>query len=274
MNPKRVLLALTVAFVVSGVSCWLVSRRIAVAAAPAKVPDLMYVTAAREVPPGTVLKPEDVQLSSWPGGHPLEGAETRTATVLGREALFPLAKGEPLLERHLSVPGSGTGLASKIPDGMRAVTLRSDEVVAVAGFLIPGSHLDVLVTYRTAESPEPLTATVLQNVVALAAGHEVQPDPAGKPSDVTVVTLLLTPEDVQRAVLASGQGQIHFVLRNGDDHTIGGSTPVTLSQLSGPPLHTAASAPRPAKTPAPPAPPGHEVELVLGGQAPGTGASR
>jgi pilus assembly protein CpaB len=271
MNAKRIVLALSVAFVVSGLSCWVVSRRVAVAAAPAKIPDAMYVIAARDVQPGQVLKPEDVQLTSWPGDHPMAGAQIRIASVLGREVLFPLAKGEPLLERHLSAPGSGTGLASKIPDGMRAVTLRSDEVVAVAGFLIPGSHLDVLVTYRTIESPEPLTATVLQNVVAIAAGHEIQPDPAGKPSDVTVVTLLLNPDDVQRAVLASGQGQIHFVLRNGSDQTTGGTTPVTLSQLSGRPIHTAVRTP---KVTASTEPVRHEVEMILGGQAANAGAGR
>ena len=270
MNARRILLAFFVAFLVSTAACWLVSRKLAVAAAPARVPDTMYVIAARPIQPGDVVKPEDVQLTNWPGDHPIEGAQTRTANAVGREALFPLAKGEPLLERHLSAPGSGTGLASKIPDGMRAVTLRSDEVVGVAGFLIPGSHLDVLVTYHTADRPDPITATVLQNVVAIAAGHEIQPDPAGKPADVTIVTLLLSPEDVQRAVLASGQGQIHFVLRNGADQTTSGTTPVMLSQLAGRSSQGGAlSAPKRAKALVVAAPVHHEVEMILGGQSAG-----
>src|SRR5205085_5956030 len=203
MNGRRILIALTLAFGVSALSCWVVARKLAVSAAPGKSPELGYVVPARPIQPGEVLKPEDLMVVSWPGNHPIEGAQSNLPGVVGREALFPIGKGEPLIDRQLSAPGSGPGLASKIPDGMRAVTLRSDEVVGVAGFIIPGSHLDVLVTYHMAQSPEPITATVLQNLVAIAAGHEVQPDPTGKPSDVTRVTLLLTLQDAQRAVLAS-----------------------------------------------------------------------
>lgn len=273
MTARRILLALLLALLVSACSCWIVSRRLAVSAAPASIPDLTYVVAAHAIPPGEAVKPEDVLLVSWPGNRPIEGAQTRIAAVAGREALFPLAKGEPLLDRHLSAPGSGVGLASKIPEGMRAVTLRSDEVVGLAGFLIPGSHVDVLVTCHTAESPEPLTATVLQNVVAIAAGHEVQPDPTGKPSDVTVVTLLLSPGDVQRAVLASAQGQIHFVLRSGSDQTTGVTTPVTLSQLAGGLTGTHLAAPRPTHRAAIQTPP-REIETILAGQPQSTGAAR
>jgi len=248
------------------------SRRVAVSAAPERIPELNYVVAAHPIQPGDAVKAEDLQVESWPGNRPLEGAQTTIAAVAGREALFPLAKGEPILDRDLSAPGSGGGLASKIPQGMRAVTLRSDEVVGVAGFLIPGSHVDVLVTYHTSESPEAITATVLQNVVAIAAGHEIQPDPKGKPSDVTVVTLLLTPEDVQRAVLASVQGQIHFVLRSGADQTTGSSTPVMLSQLAGRRLTPApVRAPKPAVAPKPVT---HQIETILAGQPQPSGVVR
>jgi pilus assembly protein CpaB len=268
------MVALLLALLISASSCWLISRRLAVAAAPAKVPDLSYVVAARPIQPGDAVKAEDLQLVSWPGNRPIEGAQTRIATVAGREALFPLAQGEPILDRHLAAPGSGIGLASKIPEGMRAVTLRSDEVVGVAGFLIPGSHVDVLVTFHTVDTPEPLTATVLQNVVALAAGHEVQPDPIGKPSDVTVVTLLLSPEDAQRAVLASAQGQIHFVLRSGADQTTSSTTPVMLSQLAGRPTRAGHAIPRASQPAAPAQPVRHEIETVLAGQLQSAGIAR
>jgi pilus assembly protein CpaB len=142
-------------------------------------------------------------------------------------------KGQPVTDKFLSAAGAGAGLAGKIPDGMRAIALRSDEVVGVAGFLLPGSHVDVLATYRTDKSPEPATATVLQDAEVLAAGHQVQPDPEGKPATVTVVTLLLKPVDAERAVLASSQGTIHFVLRSGSDKGIAHDSPIMLSQLSG-----------------------------------------
>lgn len=263
MNGKRILIALALAFGVSSLSCWVVARKLVVSAAPARVPDLSFVAAARSVQPGEVLKAEDLSVVSWPGNRPVEGALTRVQDALSRQALFPIAKGEPLIDRDLSAPGSGPGLASEIPDGMRAVTLRSDEVVGVAGFIIPGSHVDVLVTYHMATNPEPITATVLQNVIALAAGHEVQPDPAGKASDVTRVTLLLSLEDAQKAVLASSQGQIHFVLRNGADHTTDGITPVQLSQLSGKAAPTFHPAPKLAA--AAPQPLHHAIEVVLAG---------
>jgi len=274
MNARRIMIALLLALLASGSSCWLISRRLAVAATPVSAPDLSYVVAARPIQPGDAVKAEDLQLVSWPGNRPIEGAETRIAAVAGREALFPLAQGEPVLDRHLAAAGSGVGLASKIPQGMRAVTLRSDEVVGVAGFLIPGSHVDVLVTYHTFDSPEPITATVLQNVVAIAAGHEVQPDPAGKPSDVTVVTLLLSPEDVERAVLASAQGQIHFVLRSGADQTTSGPMPVRLSQLAGGPPRGGHSATKPSRPAAPAQPVRHEIETILAGQPQSAGTAR
>lgn len=274
MSTRRTLVSLVLAFMISACSCWLMSRRLKVSAAPASIPDLSYVVAAHLIQPGDAVKPEDLQVVSWPGNRPIEGAQTHIDAVAGREALFPLAQGEPVLDRHLSAPGSGVGLASKIPEGMRAVTLRSDEVMGVAGFLIPGSHVDVLVTYHTMKTPEPITATVLQNVVAIAAGHEVQPDPKGKASDVTVVTLLLSPENVERAVLASAQGQIHFVLRSGADQTTSAPAPVMLSQLVG---HTgisthAVSRSHRATIPVPPA--RHEIETVLAGQPQSAGVAQ
>jgi len=275
MNGRRILVALALAFVVSALSCWVVARKLAVSAAPSKVPDVPYVVPARPIQPGEVLKAEDLSLVNWPGNHPLDGAQNRIADIVGREALFPIAKGEPVIDRQLSAPGSGPGLASKIPEGMRAVTLRSDEVVGVAGFIIPGSHLDVLVTYHMATSPEPITATVLQNVMAIAAGHEIQPDPTGKPADVTRVTLLLNLDDAQRAVLASSQGQIHFVLRNGADQSTSGITPLLLSQLTGRPGSTDRPLQRRAAVSAVlRAQPVHpQIEVVLGGQS-SAGASK
>ena len=95
----------------------------------------------------------------------------------------------------------------------------------------PGSHVDVLVTYRSETAPEPATATVLQNVEVLAAGSQVQPSLDGKPSSVNVVTVLVTPNDAERVVLASTQGTIHFVLRNSEDHGQVNDPPVGLAQL-------------------------------------------
>jgi len=265
MNSKRILIALTLALFVSVLCTWLVSRKLTATPKVQKQPDVLYAAPSRALQAGEVLKAEDMEVVAWPGNDPLEGAFSQTAEAIGREVLFPLAKGQPLLDSDLSAAGSGTGLASEIPDGMRAVALHSDEVVGVAGFLVPGSHLDVLVTYHSEISPEPVTATVLQNTVVLAAGHQLEPDPTGKTADVTVVTLLLTPEQAERAVLASTQGAIHFVLRNGADTSRSGDTPMMLSQLTGQAPAAAHIVPRPAAPATAAAPRQHEIETILGG---------
>ncbi len=268
MSPKRVMLALTLALFVSGACTWLAARKLSAQSTTQNKAGIRYATPARALQAGEVLKPGDIEVVAWEGSDPIEGAFTDTTSALGRAALFPLSKGQPILDRDLSAPGSGTGLAGKIPDGMRAVALRSDEIVGVAGFLAPGSHLDVLVTYRSDRVPEPVTATVLQDVVVIATGQQIEPDPTGKPSAVTVVTLLLTPDEAQRAVLASTQGAIHFILRNGGDAGRTHDTPMLLSQLSGEAPVVEHRVDRIAG-PAPAAPKHHEIETVLGGGSSG-----
>lgn len=272
MNTKRILLALTLALLVSVLCTVVVSRRLTKPAAVQPPPDDRYAAPSHAVEAGEVLQLSDLELVTWPRSVPIEGAFTQTSQTVGRETLYPLAKGQPILDRDLSAAGAGTGLASKIPDGMRAVALRSDEVVGVAGFLTPQSHVDVLVTYRPDASVEPVTATVLQDAVVLAAGHQLEPNPNGKSSDVTVVTLLLTLEQAERAVLASTQGAIHFVLRNGKDASRSKGAPILLSQLSGqaPAMdRTVARAVAPASEAAPPETKHQGIEVVLGGGADG-----
>jgi pilus assembly protein CpaB len=232
-----------------------------------------YVAPARALNPNEVLKPEDLIMIEWPGDVEVPGAFTKTTDVAGRTILYPVDKGEPITDKLLSAPGVGPGLAGRIPDGMRAVALRTDEVIGVAGFLSPGSRLDVLATYHSDLSPGLITATVLQNAEVLATGHQMEPDPSGKAIPVTVVTLLLTPQDAEKVVLATTQGTIHFVMRSGTDAKIGKSAPIEMSQLTPgqPASPTAPTAPAPHKAhrhaPAPAAPPpldSYKVEMVLG----------
>src|SRR6185437_5763350 len=164
-------------------------------------------------------------------------------------------------------PGSGIGLSVKIPDGMRAISIRSNDVVGVAGFLYPGSHVDVLLTFRPdTNGGAPLTQTILQDVDVLTAGQTLEPDPKGKPQTVNVVTLLLSPRDAQKLVLATQQGSVQFVLRNGADQNKPEQKPVLASQLMAdvaPPAprpHVAAAAP--PKAPHPPE--YYTVETIAG----------
>ncbi len=267
MKQQRVATALVASLAISGVCTLLLARSMNHRSAPVAVPDLLYAAPSRAIQAGEVLKPDSIEMVSWPAGRPLRGAFSKADPVLGRAVLFPLEKNQPILERDISAAGVGAGLAAKIPEGMRAIALRSDEVVGVAGFLTPGSHVDVLGTFRTAASADPFTAVVLENAEVIAVGQRAQPDPEGKPApSVTVVTLLLTPEEAERVVLASSEGSVHFVLRNGGDADQKKEAPVMMSMLSG---AAAPSRPAPVETPAPApvvrpaAPRGPQIETVL-----------
>jgi len=232
MNSRRLLFALLIALLLSGGVTLFVSRKLMARGAPAAKLQ-HYVAAARALQAGEVLKPEDLMMVEWPAAHPLPGAFSKPGELAGRAVIYPVAASQPVLQDYLAAPGSGIGLTTKIPEGMRATAVRSDEVVGVAGFLFPGSHVDVLVTFRSDRLPTPATQIVLQDVEVLTVGQKLQPDPQGKPETVNVVTLLLTPQDAQKLVLASTQGSIQFVLRNGADHTRVKALPVQVAQLSG-----------------------------------------
>jgi pilus assembly protein CpaB len=232
MTAKRLTTALVVALIISGLFTFLLSRHVAKAARVAVPQKQLYVAASTSFEAGEVLKPGMLELVEWPSSTPLAGSFTKINDVVGRSVLYPLAKGEPILDRHLSAAGAGVGLTASIPEGMRAISVRSDEVVGVAGFLLPGTHVDVLMTYHSDKSPAPRTAIVLQDVIILAAGQQIHPDPESKPTTATVVTLLLKPEDAERMVLATGSGVIHFVLRNGADRQQTSSPSIGLDQLA------------------------------------------
>ncbi|MFY9744840.1 MAG: Flp pilus assembly protein CpaB [Acidobacteriaceae bacterium] len=257
------MLALVAALVISGLFTFWLSRRVAHASHVPVQPPNQYVAAARSLDPGEVIRREDLSLIDWPRTHPLAGSFVKIDDVIGRAVLYPLAAGQPILDRQLAAAGAGIGLTGRIPSGMRAIALRSDEVVGVAGFLMPGTHVDVLVTYTDNNHPDPVTATVLQDAEVLAAGHQVQPDPSGKPVSVDVVTLLLSPEEAEKAVLASEKGTIHFVLRNGGDHGASAAAPVALAQLASLPSTTKGAPPVP-EVHKPHAPKPWVVETLLG----------
>jgi pilus assembly protein CpaB len=232
MNSRRLLVALLLALLLSGGVTFFISRKLAGHGTPHPNVE-RYVATKRAMQAGDVLKAEDLTLVDWPSTITLPHAFTRTGDVAGRAVIYPIAASQPILEGYLAAPGSGIGLTTKIPEGMRATAVKSDEIVGVAGFLFPGSHVDVLVTFRADGLPSPATQIVLQDVEILTIGQKLEPDPQGKPETVNVVTLLLTHEDSQKLVLASSQGSIQFVLRNGGDHTRVPVTPVQVAQLVG-----------------------------------------
>ena len=257
-----------IAIAIASVITFVVYRRLSKNAT--QIRTLQIVAAAKDLPAGAALAATDVNLIQWPASVPLPGSFTKVEDVAGRPLIYPLGKGEPVMTRDLAIPGSGIGLSVKIPAGMRATSVRSNEVVGVAGFLYPGSTVDVLGTFTVPGNPNPITETLLQNVQVLTAGTQIEPDPTGKPQTVNVVTLLLSPEDSQKLLMASTQSTIQFVLRNGADQGKENVRPTRLDELiataKAPELPPPAPGRHKVAKPVPPTPPPSEyvVEVIQG----------
>jgi pilus assembly protein CpaB len=184
------------------------------------VPTTSVVAAAGDIKLGAVLTAANlttVQIA----GTPPKGALLKPEDAIGRGVISDLYQGEPILDSRLAAVGSGGGLAATIPPGMRACAVKVDDVVGVAGFVTPGMRVDVLISgippgQQAQNAAEGIQArTILQNIQVLSAGTEIQKDPEGKPKQVQVVNLLVTPEQAETLSLASNQQvKIQLVLRN------------------------------------------------------------
>jgi pilus assembly protein CpaB len=232
---KRFLGVLVFAFVVASVASLalyrlLINRPQQAKAAPASA---QVVLATHDLEVGRVLKDEDVKLTDWPGAVPI-GATTKTQDVVGRGVVAPVFAKEPIIESRLAPKGAGGGLAAMIPPGMRAVAVRVNEVVGVAGFVVPGMRVDVLISGNKPGGDGRLgtvTKTLLQNLEVLSAGQDFKKDAEGKPISVQVVNMLVTPEQAEQLSLASSQTQIQLVLRNPLDHEVAKTNGTALQYL-------------------------------------------
>ena len=230
MNPKRIVLAVVLAMAIAGVVTYAFYARVRMQRSEG-FKAVKLVAATKPLTAGSPITADSVALVDWPANMAVSGAFTKLEDVIGRSVIYPIDEHQPILDHDVAQAGSGIGLTVKIPEGMRAVSVRSSDVIGVAGFLYPGSHVDVLVTSKVENSPDPQTQTVLSNVEVLTAGQKIEPDPTGKPEAVNVVTLLLKPEDGEKLVLATSQGQIQFVLRNGADQNSPDTKPVNMTDL-------------------------------------------
>jgi pilus assembly protein CpaB len=172
------------------------------------------VIAAIDLPVGHVVKAEDVRTIDWPGDGVPVGFAQSIEEVTDRGLITPLRANEPVLETKLAAKGIGGGLPVMIPEGMRAISIGVDEVIGVAGFVTPGTRVDVLLTVTPQGAREPVTQVILQNVEALAAGQIIQRDEQGTPISVTVLTVLVTPEQAEELAMSATQGRIQLALRN------------------------------------------------------------
>ena len=232
MGTRRLGFALVAALVISLGITSVFYARITRTQASARAKTKRIVAAAVALQPGTPISAENLTEIDWPVNVPLEGLIEKKEEVTGHVLMYAVAVQQPVLRRDLASSAS-LGLSAKIPDGMRATAVKTNEVTNIAGFIFPGSHVDVLVTLKPENIASTETRTVLQNVLVLSTGTKIDPDPNGKPDNVGVVTLLVTPEQSEKLALAQNQGTIHFVLRNGGDSASPDVRPVDIAELAG-----------------------------------------
>ena len=277
---SRVTAILVIALLISGGATYLVYRVLAARTQPASAATTQVVAAARDLPLGTVLKDSDLKMTAW-GGEIPKGGITKKDSIIGRGVIAPVYQSEIIMESRLAASGAGGGLSAIIPPGMRAVAVRVNEIVGVAGFVLPGMHVDVLISGvppgpQTAAGPK--VRTILQNIEVLSAGQNYQKDAEGKPAVVPVVNLLVNPEQAELLSLANNETKIQLVLRNPLDAQpttppgiamaalLGGESPAPPAKARAATHAKPAEAPKPVVLPPPPPPPPYSIEVINGPQ--------
>ncbi len=187
-------------------------------------PQKPLVVAAKSMPMGSVISEDAIKITEIPEKLFPKGGFSKKEDVLDRPVISPIEPDEPVVEARIAAKGSGVGLGPMIPPGMRALSVRVNDVVGVAGFVLPGMRVDVLVTGHPPDREDTVTTTVLQNIPVLSAGQSIQADAKGQPINTAVVTLLVSPPQAEALTLANSEGHIQLVLRNSTDQQVA-STP-------------------------------------------------
>ncbi len=233
---------------------------------------VQVVVAATDIQIGSKLSDRDVRLATFPQASVPPGAFTRASQVRDRGVVLPIARGDFVLPDKLADVNAGAGLPSMIPQGMRAVSVRVNDVVSVAGFVQPGTRVDILAT-GIHGAGENETSTVLENVAVIAVGRSLLDRMTGDNSNASVITLLVSPDDAQRLTLASQEGRIQLALRNPLDTRKESIGATKASSLLPSGATAPAVEPRPkvhkvvekAAAPPPPQAP-YQVEMIRGGK--------
>ena len=215
---SRIFAVLAVAILAGGALAYgtynMVNNQPAPVAGPTATQPVVVASANLQL--GAELKEGDLTVVGFPKGKAPEGTFAQPSEIIGRGLIVPVVKNEPILSAKLASKEAGSGLPPVIPEGMRAVSVRVDEVVGVAGYVLPGNRVDVLATANpTDRRADVTTKVILSNVQVLTAGTRMEQDVENtKPVQVTVVTLLVFPEQSERLALASTEGKIQLALRN------------------------------------------------------------
>ena len=278
---KRFATVLLFALVVSAVASFLLYQALGARFKPQEAIATTEVPVARgPLEIGALIKDVDITTAPWPGGPP-PNALLKKEEIVGRGVIAAIYAGEPIRADRLAPIGAGAGLASTIPMGKRAMALRVNDVVGVAGFVTPGQRVDLLILGAAPNGQGTVSKTLLQNIEILSAGQQIQKDAEGKPIPVPVVNILVSPEEAEVVSLASNHTQIQLVLRNPMDKEDVKTTGALFTKLfadmaplgappppSQPGVRRAPAAPRPpvAEAPKKPEPlPNLVVEILNGG---------
>ena len=200
-----------------------------------EVKSYYVAVAAKALPIGTMLTEHDVKLVAWPSSSPVAGGYSSVAEVVNRGLVAPVVEHEPLTATKVAVAAAGAGLPPTIATGMRAISVKVNEVIGVAGFVVPGTRVDVVVTIGRQQ--DSISRVIVSNAQVLTAGTKIDQAEAkdGKPVPTTVVTLLVTPSDAERIALASVEGSIMLALRNPLDMDTTETKGTRLTSLMGAP---------------------------------------
>jgi pilus assembly protein CpaB len=231
MNRSRLLMIGGLALAVGLLVSYTVYNRLRTSAGSNNERGVWVVVAADNIPVGVKLEAHDVRVITLPQSAVPPGAFSGASQVLGRGAILPVSQGDFILPGKLAAVNAGAGLPSMIPQGMRAVSVRVNDVVSVAGFVQPGTHVDVLATGNQSGGNERQTTTVLENVLVLAVGKSLDRNPSADAQTAPVITLAVSPDDAQKLALASQEGRIQLSLRNPVDTKKGGIGATRTSSL-------------------------------------------
>jgi pilus assembly protein CpaB len=237
---------------------------------PAKtvvIPTTKIVVAGSDLEVGDEITKDNIRLIDWPTNAAPANGISDPNQVVGRGLVMPMIQNEPFLELKLAPKDAGAGLPPAIPPGLRAVSVKVNEVIGVAGYVLPGTHVDVVATVSpTQQSTDTTTKVILTNVVVLAAGTKIeQGEKDKKPIAVSVVTMLVDPEQAERLTLASTEGKIQLALRNPLDKAAPATRGIKPAALLGAPATTPRAAARPGTAAVKAAPPDlATVEVIRG----------
>jgi pilus assembly protein CpaB len=224
-------------FVLAGlvglVAVFLVHRYISSKVTVAAKPTQPVVVAEMDIAPGTALEGRLLKVATWPGDIIPPRALSSPQQLKGRVALVPIGKGEPILESKLAPEGTAAGLSGLLDPNSLAVTVKTDEVSGVAGFINPGDRVDVLVEIAGGGEGgrEPFSKIILQNLKVLSKGQVWDQTADKKPKVVPTVTMEVSPEQAEMLNLATFQGKIRLALRNQTNQAFFATKGVNKAQL-------------------------------------------